>query len=196
MGHHHEVSPRGSWNYVVTTYDSYSTNQVILIMHTNLMPTFVLTLLGHRTRWPVWVVKLAWPVCVIRSPRSIWVIGPILSHRVCSTRLYCQVSLIRLECLANPACHGCRICQVRLGLSLVWGWVRRISNSTFFEDIWIPSNLTNWNTSKVILLLSWKLCIESSYNCVHHKMLALSSEQIHVIYLIASLYKPSLFTHE
>jgi len=40
LKHHHEVSPKGSWNYVLTTYDSYSTNQVILIMHISLMPTF------------------------------------------------------------------------------------------------------------------------------------------------------------
>jgi len=39
LRHHHEVSPRGSWNYVMTTYQSHSTNKVILIVHINLMPT-------------------------------------------------------------------------------------------------------------------------------------------------------------
>jgi len=41
LRHHHEVSPRGSWNYVLTTYDSYFTNQLILVMHISLMPTFI-----------------------------------------------------------------------------------------------------------------------------------------------------------
>jgi len=34
LRYHHEVSPRGSWNYVLTTYDSYSTNQLIHVVPT------------------------------------------------------------------------------------------------------------------------------------------------------------------
>ena len=33
----------------------------------------------------------------------------------------------------------------------MWGWVRRISNSTYFEGIWISTNLANWNPSKKML---------------------------------------------
>ena len=40
MKHHHEVSPRGSRIYVLTTYQSYSNKLVIFIMHINLMPNF------------------------------------------------------------------------------------------------------------------------------------------------------------
>jgi len=36
-----KVSLRDLWIYVLTTYHIYSNNQIILIMHLNLMPTFV-----------------------------------------------------------------------------------------------------------------------------------------------------------
>ena len=37
--------------------------------------------------------------------------------------------------------------------SRMWGWVRLISNSTYFEGIWISTNLANWNPSKKCLHL-------------------------------------------
>ena len=40
---------------------------------------------------------------------------------------------------------------ILLEMSRVWGWVRRISNFTYFDGIWISTNLTNWNTSKKCL---------------------------------------------
>ena len=40
LRHHREVSPRGSWNYALTTYQSSLTIQYVLAMHMNLMPTF------------------------------------------------------------------------------------------------------------------------------------------------------------
>ena len=38
LKHDHELSPRGSWVYVLTTYQSYLINQVIFITHINLIP--------------------------------------------------------------------------------------------------------------------------------------------------------------
>jgi len=41
LRHHHEVSPKGSWNYALTTYQSRLTIQYVLAMHLILMPTFI-----------------------------------------------------------------------------------------------------------------------------------------------------------
>ena len=41
--------------------------------------------------------------------------------------------------------------------SRVWGWVRRISSFTYFESIWISTNLVNWNTSKKCLYFKYFL---------------------------------------
>ena len=40
LKHDQEVSPRDLWIYVLTTYHIYSNNQIILIRHLNLMPTY------------------------------------------------------------------------------------------------------------------------------------------------------------
>jgi len=58
LKHYHGVSPRGSWDYVLTTDQSYSINQVIFIMHINLMSTSITNPHSHHMWSPYQLILL------------------------------------------------------------------------------------------------------------------------------------------
>ena len=91
--------------------------------------------LGHRACLDRVGRRAARPVRLIGPTRFVYVVRPTrLVWFVESTYFLGQIDNCTRE-------------------SRVWGWMRRISNSTYFEGIWICTNLANWNPSKKCLRL-------------------------------------------
>jgi len=97
--------------------------------------------LGRRTHLDRRAYRVFGPVLVVGI---VWVVGPVWI--VESIRVLGSVWIVNLVCVIGPTRE-----------SRIWGWLRRISNSTYYESIWISTNLANWNPSKKCLHLKYFL---------------------------------------
>jgi len=135
-----------------------------------------------RIVWPIRVIGLVCVVETVRVVGPVWIVGldglegPV--QFVGLVRLVGPVQVVEsdLSWSSSPSGSSYPFDNSTREYRM-WGWVRRISNFTYFEGIWIFTNLANWNPSKKCLHLKCFLIFVSKQSISLQKNLNSSKKK-------------------